>query len=66
MRRVTCTILAGLLLGASLALAGDMQPEWVKDFGREIQWQKLSDSGFLILGTDEALFALDPATGETA
>ena len=53
-------------MGASLALAGDMQPEWVKDFGREIQWQKLSDSGFLILGTDEALFALDPATGETA
>jgi outer membrane protein assembly factor BamB len=58
--------LAGLLVGAGLALAADVQPRWVKSFDREINWQKLSDSGYLILGTDEALFALDPATGETA
>ncbi|MFA7332165.1 MAG: PQQ-binding-like beta-propeller repeat protein [Candidatus Delongbacteria bacterium] len=66
MRRIAGTVLAGLLLSAGLALAGDLQPEWVKNFDREIQWQKLSDSGFLILGTEEALFALDPASGETA
>lgn len=59
-------LLAGLLMCMGPAKAGEVQPEWVKSFDREIQWQKLSDSGYLILGTEEALFALDPATGETA
>lgn len=66
LRIASRSVLLGLLLGVGLAWAGDLQPEWVKSFDREIQWQKLSDSGYLILGTEEALFALDPATGETA
>jgi len=55
-----------LLAGLAAVQAKDVQPEWVKSFEREINWQKLSDTGHLILGTDEALIALDPATGETA
>ena len=61
-------LFAGLVLGLALSplRAAEVQPVWVKSFDREITWQKLSDTGHLILGTDEALVALDPATGETA
>lgn len=67
MKEWKALVLAGCLLIGSAGLAAtDLEPDWVQSFNREIKWQKLSDSGFLILGTDEALFALDPATGKTA
>jgi len=59
-------LLAGWAMCLGLAGAAEVEPQWVKSFDREITWQKLSDSGHLILVTDEALVALDPATGETA
>ncbi len=58
--------LLALLIGSALAQAATVEPEWSKEFDKTIEWQKISDAGYLILGTKEALFGLDPATGETA
>jgi len=52
----------GLACGA--ARAGE-DALWTREFDRAVEWQKLSDAGYLVVGTKEALFGLDPATGET-
>jgi outer membrane protein assembly factor BamB len=48
------------------SLASSNEAIWERNFDKEVLWQNLSDSGFLIVSTKEALFGLDPSSGETA
>jgi len=53
-----------LLCGALVTRAEE--PLWKAEFERTILWQKLTDAGYLLLGTKEGLIALDPESGERA
>ena len=37
---------------------------WTQEYPKEINWMMVSDAGILILGTDEALYGVNPETGE--
>jgi hypothetical protein len=63
MIRTTAFCLA-LSLGL-LAQAAEVEPDWTLKFDKEINWQSLSEAGYLVIGTDDALHGIDPATGKT-
>jgi len=39
------------------------EPAWTISFEKEIKWQQLTPAGNLVVGTDKALYGIDPATG---
>lgn len=55
-----------LFLAGTVSAVSAEDARWVHSFDKTIEWQKLTDAGYLVVGTKEALFGLDPATGETA
>ncbi|MFH1862713.1 MAG: PQQ-binding-like beta-propeller repeat protein [bacterium] len=50
--------------------AGDDVPSaesaWTATFDKDIVWQQLTDAGYLVVCTNEALFGLDPTNGQIA
>lgn len=54
-------LLISLVVAASVHAA--VEPVWNISFEKEINWQQLTPAGNLVVGTDEALYGIDPATG---
>ncbi|MCA9782853.1 MAG: PQQ-binding-like beta-propeller repeat protein [Calditrichaeota bacterium] len=46
------------------AHAANVEASWTQDFQKEIDWQKLSDAGYLVIGNKDAIFGVDPADGK--
>ncbi len=64
-RALVLVLLAGL---ASLTLpaahGADLPPAWSKDFAVPIRWQRVTSIGQLLVDTRDALYAVDPETGD--
>lgn len=55
----------GILIGlCTLAQAAQVDPAWTLEFDREINWQSLSEAGYLVIGTDDGLHGVNPADGK--
>ncbi|MBU0509108.1 PQQ-binding-like beta-propeller repeat protein [bacterium] len=68
-RRVWLSAVLLTLLATGGAFGADApygEQKWAADFEGEIQWQQLTDAGYLVVCTSTGLFGLDPATGQQA
>jgi hypothetical protein len=68
MNRSLLTSLIVFLLLSVTARAADIEAPygeelWKTSFEKKILWQELTDCGYLIVSTADALYCLDPATG---
>ncbi|RPH93044.1 hypothetical protein EHM69_11330 [candidate division KSB1 bacterium] len=73
-KQILWKVLAAILLVSTPNLfpvfAADALPSateaWTATFTQDIEWQRLTDAGFLIVCTDSGLYGLNPETGATA
>ncbi len=54
----------GLLFIFSQSLSAQLSPSWNCEFKSDVNWQKVTSFGFLIVGTDDNLAGVDPESGE--
>ncbi len=69
-RNMMIVIVTFLLLCIGVAFAADGTTEvsksWTASFKKDINWQMLTDAGYLVVGSDDGLYGLNPKTGEVA
>ncbi len=59
-------LLACLLFTGIAASAQPAAKEWAKKFPGNVKWYQISDAGILVVCTGDALYGLDPETGNEA
>lgn len=57
-----------VFLIAALSIAGSMcfaqkTTDWTKSFPSKVKWYKITDAGILVVGTNDALYGINPADG---
>ncbi len=45
-------------------LQAEISPSWRKSFGSPVNWQKITNIGYLIVSTNNALYGINPETGD--
>jgi outer membrane protein assembly factor BamB len=58
--------LAPLAFAQSADTLGAAAETWTASFSKDVNWQMLTDAGFLMVCTDDALYGVNPETGVTA
>lgn len=58
-----CRIALMLIVGLSLAALAGPQPMWKVTFQKDIKWQRMAETGHLIVSTDEGLVGIEPENG---
>jgi outer membrane protein assembly factor BamB len=59
-------LLVSLILATLANYAQTPAKEWVKKFPGNVKWYQISDAGILVVCTGDALYGLNPETGEEA
>ena len=63
MRKITLIATAMLVAMASFAQSSN---DWTKTFPSKIKWYRITDAGVLVVGTNDALYGINPADGKEA
>jgi outer membrane protein assembly factor BamB len=56
-------LLLNLLLASLTMMAQPSAKEWSKKFDGNVKWYRISDAGILVVGTNDALYGLNPDNG---
>ncbi|RYF91771.1 MAG: hypothetical protein EOO03_00520, partial [Chitinophagaceae bacterium] len=59
-------VFAGAMVLASLFATAQKGTDWKKNFPSKINWYKITDAGVLVVGTNDALYGVNPADGKEA
>jgi len=63
-RRIFSTLVLFTVIGAIVQVHAASDPAWKISFEKEIKWQTLTAAGNLVVSTDDALYGIDPKTGD--
>ncbi len=64
MKKFVLILAMFVLTATSMNIEAGNDVAWQHEYPREINWMMISDVGILLLGTDDALYGVDPETGE--
>jgi outer membrane protein assembly factor BamB len=54
-----------ILIFALCYAKAEISPAWKKNFDTPVVWQKVTNTGYLIVGTENALYGINPENGVT-
>ena len=57
-------IFTGSLLLTAYFLSAQKPTDWIKNFTSNVKWYKITDAGILVVGTNDALYGINPTDGK--
>ena len=57
-------IITGSLMMITLFVSAQKATDWIKNFPSNVKWYKITDAGILVVGTNDALYGVNPSDGK--